>query len=332
MPIQGISATLDFRWKHRVHSPRITKVTVGTSGFYLPTTSLPDNAPCMSSGRIKRISTLVLIPLLLITTTVAAQEKIRVGGEQTLIYMAQRLTKTYQLDQPQGPVFEITGRGRGSAAGLGAQMDIAQVKLPLSQAESRGRRFLRLPVGIEYAVVYVHPTNSVKTLSMGELRAIFNGTIINWKQLGGRDAPIHLCAGESTSGVEDFFRETVLQGNEPAPYYGRSTAKELVATVAGDPNAIGYASLFSAEGARLVPIRRSSGGTAIEPTPENLRSLRYPVAHFIYWYLAGRPRPPVRSFAEWVFSNRGQLVVESVGFMPLLPEQRSKALGTIPMK
>ncbi len=277
---------------------------------------------------MKRIAA-VLAVLVISATSLPAQEKIRIRGEDTMIYVAQRLSALYRQEHAQGdPTFEIAGGGGNNAAAKLAegQVDIAQLKSPLKASAGR---VVRVPIGIEYAVFYVHPSNPIKELSVADLRAMYSGKVTNWKQLGGHDAPIRLFAGESTSGLEDFFQATVLHGDEPAPYWGKTTAKELVAVVAGDPNAIGYASLYPSGDVRVLAIRAAGTSAAVEPTSATLRNLSYPVARFIYWYLPHQSRPSVREFAEWVFSNHGQLVVEGVGFMPLRPENRSAALNAI---
>jgi phosphate transport system substrate-binding protein len=195
--------------------------------------------------------------------------------------------------------------------------------------DSMGRRVLRLPVGIEFAMVYVNATNPVSELSLAQVRAIFSGKVTNWKQVGGFDSPIHLLAGESTTGLEDFFESFVLQGATAAPFWGKSSPKELADAVAADPASIGYTGLYQRPGVRAVKIRKAPGTPAVEPISVNLRNHTYPIARFVYWYLPENARPTVRSFAEWLFSPHGQLVVESVGYMPLLPEDRARSLAML---
>jgi phosphate transport system substrate-binding protein len=264
---------------------------------------------------------------------VSAQELIRIRGEDTMIFLAQRCVGLYQKERGNAAArFDIAGGGRtsGMTALAFGRADIAQTRSVMAgRMDSMGRRVLRLPVGIEFAVVYVNATNPVSELSLAQARAIFSGKVTNWKQVGGYNSPIHLLAGESTTGLEDFFESFVLQGATAAPFWGKSSPKELVDAVASDPASIGYTSLYQRPGARALRIRKAPGTPAVEPISANLRNHTYPIARFVYWYLPDNARPAVRGFAEWLFSPHGQLMVESVGYMPLLPYDRARSLAML---
>ncbi|WP_246257931.1 substrate-binding domain-containing protein [Amycolatopsis anabasis] len=57
------------------------------------------------------------------------------------------------------------------------------------------------------------------TLSLGQLRDIYRGTITNWSQVGGANAPIELYLPQTGSGTLSFFTGTVL-GFDPATIPG----------------------------------------------------------------------------------------------------------------
>src|SRR5258708_7483332 len=188
------------------------------------------------------------------------------------------------------------------------------------------RDVISLPVGVEGIVFYVHESNHLTDLSVAQIRAIFLGEINNWRQLGGPDQRILLYGGESTTAIEPYLREFVLQGAEPYPYWGKSSTKELLDTVAQQPFGIGFASAGNAPHVKALRIRQTESSPAIEPTISNIRSRQYPITRYVYWYLAKKPVGPLKDFCEWVFSSQGQLVVESVGFQPLEPTDRLTAL------
>jgi phosphate transport system substrate-binding protein len=177
--------------------------------------------------------------------------------------------------------------------------------------------------------VYVNTANPVSEITVAQLRSIFLGEITNWRQLGGKDAEIHLFAGESTSGTLAFFQDAVLRGKEPYPFWGKSTTKELIEVIASDPLAIGYASFGGTLSAKTLRVKSGQTSIAVEPSMENIRSLRYPIARAIYWGLKERSSSATEDFVRWALSSRGQLVVESVGYEPLTPSQRKSALGTL---
>jgi phosphate transport system substrate-binding protein len=263
--------------------------------------------------REKKIVRSVVIGFLLFTGTCFAQVKI--AGDDTLILLGQRISQIYRQSRP---VANVTVGGQSAASNA----EIVQsVRKPAA-----ARTF---PIGVQSVVVYVNRANPVSELTVAQVRAIFMGEITNWKTVGGKDAQIKLYAGESTSGTLAFFQETVLKGEEPYPFWGKSTTKELVETIEGDVDGIGYASFSPSP--KVKPIRMKAGSTslAVEPSMDNIRTMRYPLGRFLYWSVKANAGTEALSLAEWLLSSQGQLVVESVGFEPVTAQERTAGLGTL---
>lgn len=255
----------------------------------------------------------------------AQQATIQVQGPDTLILLGQKLNQLYQRKHP---LVSLRVRGGGVQAALPllfkGEIDIAQAHGMLLADNTRD--LLAVPVGVEGIVLYVHESNPISELSVAQVRAIYTGQILNWKQLGGPDQRIVLYGGESTSGIGPFFAESVLHGEESFGYEGKTSTKELLDVIADRPYALGFAGVGYAPHVKALRIRSSAAAPAVEPSIARIRSLQYPISRHIYWYLARRPQGAVRDFCDWVFSSEGQLVVEGVGFQPLAPEERSAGL------
>ena len=171
--------------------------------------------------------------------------------------------------------------------------------------------------------------NPVSQLTLDQLKGIFLGEITNWKQLRGPDKRILLYAGESSTGVLPYFQQVILHDAEPYPFEGKASAKELVDTIAAQPDAIGYSSIYPTNNVKTVRIKAGGSGPAVEASIENIRTRKYPISRYVYWSLASKPTGEVKDFCEWVLSRDGQLVVESVGFEPLTPLDRSAGLAKL---
>src|SRR5262249_13704271 len=61
------------------------------------------------------------------------------------------------------------------------------------------------------------------SLSIDEVRKIYNCTFTNWNQVGGANAAIHRYIPQSGSGTRSFFISTVLGGAEPSTTCGAVT-------------------------------------------------------------------------------------------------------------
>lgn len=255
----------------------------------------------------------------------AQQNAVHIQGSDTLILLGQNVNKLYQRTKP-GISIRVHGGGLQSAIPLllKGEIQIAQGRGELP-AESNGE-LLTVPIGVEGVVVYVNESNWLNELSIAQLRSIYLGEITNWKQLGGPDKRINLYAGESNAGVIAYFQEYVLHGAESFGFWGKNSTKELLDVIAQDPYGLGFASSGSAPHAKALRIRVAAGSPAIEPSIANIRSRRYPISRYIYWYFARKPQGVVKDFCEWAFSSQGQLVIESIGFEPLVPEDRSAAM------
>lgn len=155
-----------------------------------------------------------------------------------------------------------TTSAKGVLAVLRREADLAMVSAKLEtltepfQATNTGlplddlREFR---VGGARVAFPVHPSNPVRRVSLAQFVGILSGHIANWRELGGPDLPIHVV---STPGsVTRRMTEVTLFGGQPiAPRHDipAATAEKIVASVAGDPGALGITQT-AATAARHLP-------------------------------------------------------------------------------
>ena len=257
--------------------------------------------------------------------TAAAQNAVHIQGADTLILLSQRWAQIYKQKYPQA---EIVIQGGGTANALKA-LTAGRTNIVQQEGGSKPESGITFAVGVEGIAVYVNQNNPIAELTLRQLEAIFLGTITNWKQLGGPDRRILLFAGESSTGVLPYFQEAILHDEEPYPFVGKPSAKELIDTIAEQPNGIGYSSIYPNTRVKTIRIKVSDSSPGIEATIENIRTRRYPISRYVYWHLGSKPAGELKKLCEWVLSKDGQLVVESVGFEPLTPEDRASGLAKL---
>ena len=202
---------------------------------------------------------------------------------------------------------------------------------------------LQLMVARDAIAVFVHPDNPLARITLADVDAIFSSTrrcgaphaIRHWRELGlpaggTLDRAGLLATGrDASSGTHEVFRETALCGGEFRPdviaWPGNGA---VVATVAGNREAIGYAGIGYVNGlVKPLALARDAadGGTA--PSVANVASGRYPLARAIYIYVNRRPGQPLaelpRAFLGYALSAEGQAIVAQEGFVALdADEQR----------
>ncbi len=155
---------------------------------------------------------------------------------------------------------------------------------------------------------------------MEQLAGIFSGEIVNWKEVGGRDAKIEVIVRDETSGTYASFKEIVLDPLKKSYKAEAIVAREngeLATKIASTPNAIGYI------GMAFNHIVKEAGGHVltiggVEPSNENVIANRYPISRSLYVVSKGDLQPSVElDFVNFLLSPKGQAIVADNEFIPL---------------
>lgn len=205
------------------------------------------------------------------------------------------------------------GSGEGLEALLKGEADLAGLSRSLTVAEKQlGLGYV--VIGHDPVAVYVHPANPVASLTRDELRAIYTGEVRNWREVGGRDAPV-VCITQTlsaTPGKMMEFQQRILHG---AAY--REDRRECdrqsdqASALASEPNGIATLSLaFAVPGIRGVAIDEGTD-EADEARPEGYVFIRPLI-------LVTRPQsaPAVERFLDFILSKDGQAIVDR-SFLPI---------------
>jgi phosphate transport system substrate-binding protein len=272
----------------------------------------------------------ISLAALALTSAVHAAN-ITVKGSDTMVILGQKWAETYMKLHP-GTTVQVTGGGSGTgiAALLNGTTDICNSSRPIKPAEIAEfvKRFKAPPheykMCMDALAVYVHEGNPVEQLSIPQLEAIFTGRIKNWKDVGGPDAPIVLYSRENSSGTYEFFKEHVLAKKDfAADARTMPGTAAVIHSVAKDRNGVGYGGIAYAAGVKRLKISKTDGDEAIEPSEENVLSGRYPIARYLYCYVApDKDTGEVAAYIRWCLSDEGQAIVKDIGYYPLPKQYR----------
>lgn len=140
--------------------------------------------------------------------------------------------------------YNPTGSGTGIQAVSEGRCDIGLSSRNL-KSEEKEKGLTETILAYDGIALIVNPENPVEDLSMETITKVYSGEITNWKEIGGVDGEIVLIGREAGSGTRDGF-ETITKTEDICQYRQELTSTgDVVTTVAGNPNAIGYASLAS---------------------------------------------------------------------------------------
>jgi phosphate transport system substrate-binding protein len=162
-------------------------------------------------------------------------------------------------------------------------------------------------------VAVVHPSNPVWDISMHQLREVFRGAITNWKQLGGKDAPIVVVTQDPDSGTFDIFKKAVL-GKDAVitPKAIVTPDDEFTEHVTED--AIAYTSEHDMNELKILSI----GG--VRANVRTVVSGQYPIRRTLRLYQRKPITPLGKALLDYFLApDKGQAFVRTLGDVPVNP-------------
>ncbi|HEX6087095.1 MAG TPA: substrate-binding domain-containing protein, partial [Thermoanaerobaculia bacterium] len=131
--------------------------------------------------------------------TTSNDKPLTIKGSDTMVILGQRLAEEYMKANP-GAVVQVNGGGSGTgiAALLNRTVDLAQSSRPMKEEEKTKAKaqydadVVEHPIALDALAVFVHSSNTVQSLSIAQMKDIFQGKVTNWAQVGGANAPIIL--------------------------------------------------------------------------------------------------------------------------------------------
>ncbi len=243
---------------------------------------------------------------------------IHIKGSDTMRILTTRWAEAYMKNQPFIAVYAEGGEtAQGIKSLIDGTADICAASRPLQAseaqllAEKHGKLGMQFLVAKDALSIYVNPSNPVSKLSLGQLKQIFTGEIINWQAVGGNDQPIDVIIRSPSSGTFLYFREHVLEGMEYAPWAkSMPTTSAIVNEISQNPNAIGYGGI--AYGLNVVHCMIEG----VAATEENVRQDHYPIIRYLYLYTIDSPQGAIKNFIDFILWD-GQRIVKEVGYVPL---------------
>ena len=143
--------------------------------------------------------------------------------------------------------YDPTGSGAGIEAASNGSADIGLASRALKDEEKAGG-LTETVVALDGIAVIVNADSKVEDLSVEQIAKIFTGEITDWSEVGGEAGKISCIGREAGSGTRDGFES--ITGTKDACKLDQELTSTggVIEAVAGNANAIGYASLSAVEG------------------------------------------------------------------------------------
>ena len=172
---------------------------------------------------------------------------VNVSGSTSMESVVLALGEAFREVCPDVTVnYSGTGSGAGIEAAQTGTSDIGLSSRELKEEETAAGAVANV-VAKDGVAVIVNPANGVEDLTVEQIADIFSGKITNWSEVGGADLEIAVYGREAGSGTRGAFEEIVGVVDACALTNEYTSTGDLVGNVAGNENAIGYASLSAVD-------------------------------------------------------------------------------------
>ena len=171
--------------------------------------------------------------------------KVTLGGSTSVEKVIGALSESFMQEYPDVDVtYDPTGSGAGITGAQEGTLDIGLSSRALKDDETG---LTATTFALDGIAIVVNPENAVSDLSLEQIKGLADGAITNWSEVGGADAPVVLIGREAGSGTRDGF-ESIVGVKDACKYESELTSTgAVIAAVASNPNAFGYASLSAVD-------------------------------------------------------------------------------------
>lgn len=246
-------------------------------------------------------------------TTTDLSGSISMVGSTSMEKLANALSEAFMEEYPDVTVTaEFVGSGAGIEAVTNGTADIGNSSRSLKD-EEKAAGVVENVVAIDGIAVCVDPANEVADLTKEQLTNIYNGTITNWKEVGGADEPIIVIGREAGSGTRGAFEELVDLKDACKYANELDSTGAVIAKVASTPGAIGYASLDA-----LDDSVKALSLEGVEATAENIKAGNYFLSRPFVMATKGEiseQNDLVQAWFDFVLGDEGQQVASEVGLI-----------------
>ena len=234
-------------------------------------------------------------------------------GSTSMEKFANALSEAFMEKYPKVTVTaEFVGSGAGIEAVSNGTADIGNSSRNLKD-EEKAKGVAENIVAIDGIAVVVDPANTVEDLTKDQLTSIYDGSVTNWKDVGGNDAPIVVVGREAGSGTRGAFEE-LLKLEDACKYSNElDSTGAVMAKVASTPGSIGYVSLDVLDD--TVKAVKLDGA---EPTEENIKAGKYFLSRPFVMATKGEiseQNDLVKALFDFIYSDEGSELVKSVGLI-----------------
>lgn len=177
-------------------------------------------------------------------------------------------------------------------------------------------------IGLDGIAVVAHPDLPIDTLTLQDLNDIFSCKKKNWSELGGPNLPIKVILEEKNSSSLVFLNQ-MLRSKKKQIFckdIQRFKSMERISEhIIKNEGSISILPLSKINKTKILNIKVANL-PIFKPTRFNIALENYPLTRRLYLYSSeGKNKKNINNFLKYALSQRGQEVIDSIGFVSLNP-------------
>lgn len=234
-----------------------------------------------------------------------------IAGSAPMISYIQKIAAAFEKSNKNIDIVSEKGHSGGALLALNrGGIDLAVMDRNLTQEEFNLIDHNML-AGIDGIGIVVHPDSPVKSISIEQARHIFEGLIVNWKEVGGQDAPINMYGRKPNSTTRSSIEDILMAGGTLSRRIKEmKSATEVSKAVASDRDGVGYVSVRT-----MQDTTRALAINGVELNEKNLLINRYPLFRSMYLVLNREGTANARKFVSYTLSDAGQKILADTGML-----------------
>ena len=217
----------------------------------------------------------------------------------------------------QNPDVTVTVDQQGSGSAIPALADgtaqIGNLSRDVKPEENADGKYTVIDMAIDGIVVAVNPANKVASLTIAQVRDIFEGKITNWKDVGGDNTAIYIVGREEGSGTRDGFESII--GAAGKCQYGvlLKETGDVLSKVSSEKAAIGYVS-FASVSSKIKPVSINSVAASDSTIADGTYKLQ---RSFVQAYRKNTTDPLVLAYLEFLKTDKAQSIIKAQKEIPV---------------
>lgn len=269
-------------------------------------------------SRVARLAALLATgALVLAGCSRDAGDRLVITGSSTI---APLVTVIAQAFESAHPGVKIDVQAGGSSRGVAdVRQGLAGLGMVSRALKAEERDLAATTIAHDGIAMIVHRDNPVAALTGGQIVAIYTGKVRNWKEVGGPDALITVVnKAEGRSTLELFLSHFKLETPAIRADVVIGDNQQGIKTVAGNPQAIGYVSIGTAEfearhgtPIRLLPL------DGVEASTAHVAQGDFPLSRPLNLVYRGELNGIAREFVAFATSLEVHNLVTGQNFVPL---------------